>query len=237
MRALIAVVLMFIVSGGVRAAGVDCISCHSEKAAVKDSVHGSLSCTGCHSDIKAFPHPDKVARVNCASCHSGSAAALGHSVHAASGGPTCVSCHGDGACHSRRRRTRSRQPMRRICRAPAAPAMGMRSWPSAWDCRKSIRCTWIRFTDSLSHKDGLLVAANCSSCHGSHDILSNKDPKSKTNRANIPATCGTCHAGPLQAFSSGIHGQMLQAGSATRRSARIAILRMRSLKSAARSGK
>src|SRR5208282_4687084 len=63
-------------------------------------------------------------------------------------------------------------------------------------------------------QDGLLVAANCSSCHGSHDILSSKDSKSKTNRANIPATCGTCHAGPLQAFTSGIHGQMLAAASA-----------------------
>ena len=44
-------------------------------------------------------------------------------------------------------------------------------------------------------KEGLLVAANCQSCHGSHHILSRKDPQSPTNKVNIPKTCGTCHAG------------------------------------------
>ena len=62
-------------------------------------------------------------------------------------------------------------------------------------------------------KDGLLVAASCSSCHGSHGIISSKDPKSRTNRANIAQTCGACHTGPMQAFSSSIHGQLLAAGS------------------------
>ena len=31
-------------------------------------------------------------------------------------------------------------------------------------------------------KEGLLVAANCMSCHGSHNILSHKDPKSTTSQ-------------------------------------------------------
>ena len=43
-------------------------------------------------------------------------------------------------------------------------------------------------------KEGLLVAANCQSCHGSHHILSHNDPQSPTYKANIPKTCGTCHA-------------------------------------------
>ncbi len=37
-------------------------------------------------------------------------------------------------------------------------------------------------------KEGLLVAANCQSCHGSHRILSRKNPESPTNKANVPAT-------------------------------------------------
>jgi hypothetical protein len=61
-------------------------------------------------------------------------------------------------------------------------------------------------------QQGLLVAASCSSCHGSHGILSKNNAKSKTNRANIPETCGTCHAGPLRAFSASIHGELLAAG-------------------------
>jgi len=213
MKTPIAVVLMFIASAGVRAAGIDCLSCHSEKASLKDSVHGSLSCTGCHSDIQAFPHPDKVARVNCASCHSGSAAALGHSVHAASGGPTCVSCHGDGHAI-----LSAKDPKSTTYAANLPRTCGACHGNAQLAKRVGLQEVYSLYMDSIHGfaltKDGLLVAANCSSCHGSHDILSNKHPKSKTNHANIPATCGTCHTGPLQAFSSSIHGQLLQAGSA-----------------------
>ncbi len=77
-------------TGGAGAAKLDCLSCHSEKAAAADSVHGPLSCTGCHTDIQAFPHPEKQTPVNCASCHSDAVGTLAKSVHAASGGPSCL---------------------------------------------------------------------------------------------------------------------------------------------------
>jgi DNA-directed RNA polymerase subunit RPC12/RpoP len=37
------------------------------------------------------------------------------------------------------------------------------------------------------------MAASCRDCHGSHDIKRSSDPSSKTNFANIEATCGACH--------------------------------------------
>ncbi|HTN50683.1 MAG TPA: cytochrome c3 family protein [Burkholderiaceae bacterium] len=40
---------------------------------------------------------------------------------------------------------------------------------------------------------GNMVAATCSDCHGSHDILKSSDPASRTNIAKREATCGTCH--------------------------------------------
>jgi hypothetical protein len=57
-------------------------------------------------------------------------------------------------------------------------------------------------------KEGLLVAANCMSCHGSHNILSHKDPKSTTARVNIPNTCGACHGGVKDEYFAGVHGKM-----------------------------
>lgn len=36
--------------------------------------------------------------------------------------------------------------------------------------------------------------ANCISCHTVHEIASEKMPHSSTHPANLPATCGTCHA-------------------------------------------
>jgi nitrate/TMAO reductase-like tetraheme cytochrome c subunit len=44
-----------------------------------------------------------------------------------------------------------------------------------------------------ARKGGNVVAANCADCHGKHDILRSKDPASRTNHANLEATCGACH--------------------------------------------
>ncbi len=150
--------------------------------------------------------------MNCASCHPGNASALSHSVHAAKGGPTCLSCHGDAHAI-----LPSKDPKSTTYASNVPRTCGTCHGNADVAKRAGLPEVYSLYMDSIHGfaltKDGLLVAASCTSCHGSHDILSSKDPKSKTNRANIPATCGTCHAGPLQEFSSGIHGQMLAAGS------------------------
>lgn len=46
----------------------------------------------------------------------------------------------------------------------------------------------------LEQKDS--KAAQCISCHGVHGIRSPESPVSTVNAANIPATCGRCHANP-----------------------------------------
>ena len=44
--------------------------------------------------------------------------------------------------------------------------------------------------------------ANCASCHGVHNILPSSDPRSTINRANLDATCGKCHQGVTQKFTT-----------------------------------
>ena len=61
-------------------------------------------------------------------------------------------------------------------------------------------------------KEGLLVAANCQSCHGSHGILSHSNPQSPTFKSNIPQTCGTCHAKINDDYQHGVHGNAIAAG-------------------------
>ncbi|HID08273.1 MAG TPA: hypothetical protein EYP10_14125 [Armatimonadetes bacterium] len=41
---------------------------------------------------------------------------------------------------------------------------------------------------------GSLDAPMCTDCHGYHYILPHQDIESSTSRANVPATCGQCHA-------------------------------------------
>ena len=53
----------------------------------------------------------------------------------------------------------------------------------------------------LAAEGGSVVAANCSSCHGVHDIMPSSDPRSTINRAHLDATCGKCHKGVTQKFT------------------------------------
>lgn len=46
----------------------------------------------------------------------------------------------------------------------------------------------------VSHSMGASGAANCWDCHGSHGILSPKNPDSATYKLNLPATCAKCHS-------------------------------------------
>ena len=66
------------------------------------------------------------------------------------------------------------------------------------------------------------VAAACKDCHGTHDILSSKNPDAPTYHLNLPAMCGHCHGNAeiirkgriaignvVAQFQDSIHGQAL----------------------------
>jgi cytochrome b subunit of formate dehydrogenase len=48
---------------------------------------------------------------------------------------------------------------------------------------------------------GSTVAANCTSCHGVHNIYASYDPRSTVNPANLQKTCGRCHPGARASFA------------------------------------
>ncbi len=50
---------------------------------------------------------------------------------------------------------------------------------------------------------GVLKAANCTSCHGYHEILPSTDPRSPINPANLAKTCGKCHPNASQNVAKG----------------------------------
>jgi DnaJ-class molecular chaperone len=63
-------------------------------------------------------------------------------------------------------------------------------------------------------------AANCYDCHGKHNVLASKNPKSMTHVSNIDKTCNRCHADaafvkehalgaaiPKEEFKESVHGK------------------------------
>ena len=69
------------------------ISIHPEKHAA--SAHGILGCKDCHTNIKDFPHPEKIAKVECHTCHSEQWSDVSASIHIVLGDAACSSCHGN----------------------------------------------------------------------------------------------------------------------------------------------
>ncbi|HEX7598299.1 MAG TPA: hypothetical protein VF518_08795, partial [Polyangia bacterium] len=72
------------------------------------------------------------------------------------------------------------------------------------------------FHDSIHgqalEKSGLVVAPNCASCHGNHDIRRADDKDSRVNRAHVPETCGTCHQGIKAVYDGSVHAAELKKG-------------------------
>jgi len=175
-----------------------------------------MACVDCHADLKTtvdFPHGEKLARVDCATCHDASVAAFNLSIHAlarrqtaTSVAATCVDCH---TTHEIRR-----------AKDPASTTYALNLPGTCSRCHGdpaiikqghiAIGNVADLYKDSIHgravSKSGLLVAANCTSCHGSHEIRPKADPLSRVNRANIPATCGSCHEGIQTQYAGGVHG-------------------------------
>jgi predicted CXXCH cytochrome family protein len=210
---------------GALRAQTDCLSCHGDKtlqdASGKSvgvdgdkfhaSIHGSLGCSDCHTSIKEYPHPDQVEAVKCATCHADQAKAIAGSIHDGTSANPCISCHGDA-----HQIFPKDDPKSAVYPLNIPKTCGTCHANEALAKKYGLQNVYATYMDSIHgyavSKEGLLVAANCMSCHGSHNILSHKDPKSTTSRENIPNTCGACHGGVKDEYLSGIHGKALVEG-------------------------
>jgi predicted CXXCH cytochrome family protein len=216
--------LAFAAPRGARAE-TDCLSCHGDQS-LQDasghsvgvdaqkfgaSLHGSLKCSQCHTTIKDYPHPDQITPVKCATCHADQAAGLAGSVHADGAEHPCASCHGDAHAIFPKEDPRSAVYALNIPRT-----CGACHGNEALAKKHGLSNVYSLYIDSIHgfalSKEGLLVAANCQSCHGSHKILSHKNPLSPTFKTNIPQTCGSCHAGITADYEGGVHGKAVASG-------------------------
>lgn len=218
----------------------DCMACHGDPSAVRAdgrpvavaaarfgaSVHGqaSLACVDCHQDLETtveFPHAEKLVKVNCASCHLEEGTQCDRGVHAEarrksvqSVAATCADCHGSHEIKS------SKDPDS-LTYHLTLPATCGRCHGSAETIKRgniAIGNVYTLYQDSIHGRalirSGLLVAPNCSDCHGNHDVRRRTDAASKVFKTNLPVTCGRCHEGVKQHYDTGIHGQALRKGDA-----------------------
>jgi cytochrome b subunit of formate dehydrogenase len=176
----------------------------SKKAAVCTDCHGAheiLAANDQKSPIYKFNVPE-----TCGKCHGAVEQTFMQSIHgqgiARGNGlaPVCTDCHG---IHSIKSHVNPSSPdseqnvSRDIC---ARCHQGVRLSQEFGVPGNRVNSYFDSY-HGLATEGGSVVAANCSSCHGVHNILPSSDPRSTINRANLDATCGKCHKGVTQKFT------------------------------------
>jgi len=214
----------------------DCLACHSDSTLSKDapggkraglfvdgaklkhSIHGSLACIDCHTDVKSSPHEETPKPVACAQCHADEQQAYAKSLHShgikAGDAPvaTCVSCHGEA--HQILPSSDAKSPVSHTnvpitCGQCHGQKFIMQSGGESTQ-------PFVSYQQSVHGRDterGSQKAAVCTDCHRSHDILPANDASSPIAKLNVPGTCGQCHSEIEHTFNASIHGQALARGS------------------------
>jgi cytochrome b subunit of formate dehydrogenase len=100
------------------------------------------------------------------------AARLARSMHTTN---SCVSCHSD---------LTEKHPDDNLAAKPVNCA----------SCHQDQAKSYAASIHGASHTLGASGAANCTDCHGNHDILSAKNSDSPTFKLNLPQTCARCHS-------------------------------------------
>jgi cytochrome b subunit of formate dehydrogenase len=188
----------------------------------QESVHGravengsmkAAACTDCHGAHQILSPTDPQSPIyqfnvpaTCGQCHAdiqntfnasihGQAIARGNSLS-----PVCTDCHG---IHSIKSHKDPNSPVaeQNLSRDTCARCHEGVRLSSEFGIPGDRVSTYLDSYHGLAAEGGSVVVANCSSCHGVHNILPSSDLHSTINRANLSATCGECHKGATQKFT------------------------------------
>ncbi len=169
------------------------------------SIHGDkLLCTDCHSNIQAFPHPERKFATTreytlaeyelCKRCHFANYTKTLDGIHynalteGVANAPVCVDCHDS---HYVSRPDQPRTAISQTCS----------------QCHAKIYNDYSRSV----HGEALIDANNkdvpvCTTCHGVHNIV---NPTTVQFRYDIPQLCGSCHGDPKLMNKYGLSTQVM----------------------------
>jgi hypothetical protein len=192
------------------------ISLFVSEAVLKSSVHGKLSCSGCHTKIRDDAHAEggkKAAdkRVDCAACHEKADKEYEQGLHSKmimKGMERAAYCND---CHGNHNILPSKNP-KSMTHLSNIEKTCDRCHSDVQFVKKHALGAAIPGEEFKRSVHGKTGEVTCTSCHGSHNLRSLIDPKSTIFRSNIPQTCGTCHPEITKEFTESIHGELAARG-------------------------
>ena len=185
-------------------------------ASYTESVHGlalmekgvasAAVCTDCHGshDLHRATTPAsklywQTLPATCGKCHENIRQTYARSVHgqAVAAGkrdaPVCTDCHGEHSIAAVKLVASKVSPAKipETCgQCHAAERI-----VTKYQLPEHVVDTYMESFHGLALQLGSVIAANCASCHGAHDILPSNDLRSSVHPDNLAKTCGKCHAG------------------------------------------
>ncbi len=172
------------------------------------------TCSTCHESHHLRPVSDPESPIywqnipnTCGICHGDIAEKYLDSVHGKAlmqgihDAPNCTDCHGAHAVEGPESPTSPVSP-ERVSQSICATCHSNEKLNEKYGIPTDRVLTYESSYHGLAVKRGSKVAANCTSCHGVHDILPASDPRSRINPNNLEKTCGTCHPGAGKKFAS-----------------------------------
>ena len=195
----------------------------------RQSVHGravaagneaAAGCSDCHGSHGILPSQDAHSKVNhwnipatCGQCHSEISKTYLESVHGqamkarVSAAPVCSDCHGEHLILGPKEQG-SLVNANRVSMATCGRCHNDERLELRYNLPADRIPSYADSYHGLAAREGSQSVANCASCHGVHNIFPSTDPRSTVNAANLPKTCGNCHAGAGEHFVIGpVHVQ------------------------------
>lgn len=197
--------------------GNKCISCHKQNGFTKltQSVHKNLECADCHNYISnnLANHPKNVGatqRADCYLCHSAIAKEHRESIHGISlsegvdEAAMCWNCHGSHEIKKVKDSTSGVYPTNLGATCGTCHDNPKLVQKFSFGVKNPGLLYSISVHGILVAK-GSLSSANCSICHGVHDIKNRVQPGSKISSFNVPETCGQCHRQIADDYEKSVH--------------------------------
>jgi cytochrome b subunit of formate dehydrogenase len=177
----------------------------SEKAAVCTDCHGTheiLDAKEAKSSIFKFNVP-----LTCGKCHDQISKEFQQSIHGQAiakanwQAPVCTDCHG---IHSIKAHGDPTSPVsaQNVAQLTCARCHEGVRLSQEFGIEGRRATTYLASYHGLASRLGSQVVANCASCHGTHSIFPSSDPRSTIHPANLARTCGQCHPGVTEKFTT-----------------------------------
>ncbi|MFC2085786.1 cytochrome b/b6 domain-containing protein [Bacteroidota bacterium] len=193
-------------------------------AGFEKSVHGQASaggngeaaiCSDCHGAHEAMKTMNPDAGINkfnlsatCGQCHEEEHTVFDESIHGVAlakgiqDAPTCTTCHSE---HDILATKGGDSPVgvTRVSEEVCVPCHESAELSDKYGFPSDRTATFSDSYHGLAGRSGSTESANCSSCHGIHNIWPSSDPRSLVHADNLQETCGSCHPGANANFTKG----------------------------------